>query len=87
MTDGHAKLEEEEEKELEEWVIWKMFQEGKLLNFNFNNLNFVLISFLFYVFYWMMINGFNFQNFRFRNGFRTIKTKRAYLGLDKSKSG
>ena len=29
MMDGLAKQEEEEEKELEEWAIWKMFQEGK----------------------------------------------------------
>ena len=27
MTDGHTKPEAEEEKELEEWVIWKMLPE------------------------------------------------------------
>ena len=37
MTDGHAKPEAEEEKELEEWATWKMLPEGnnKLLNFIF----------------------------------------------------
>jgi len=27
MTDGQRKLEQEEEKELEEWATWKIFQE------------------------------------------------------------
>ncbi len=77
MTDGLAKLEEEEEKVLEEWATWKMFQEGILKFCLFKN--FVKIKLKIWIFY--------FFNFRFRNGFRTTKTKRNYLGLNKTKSG
>ena len=74
MTDGLVKLEEEEEKGLEEWVIWKMFQEGKFslicLKKNVLIIYFFVLIFIFFV-------------FRFRNGFRTIKTKRNYLAAKK----